>query len=147
MRVLLQRVKNAAVTIEGKTVAQIDQGLLALVAMAPTDTADTMEWMAQKMLKLKIFTTAGDLPASLNLADIQGQILLVSQFTLYADVRKGAKPSFSKAAPPEQAKALYEQFVQICMRTWPATQSGVFGADMSVSLVNDGPYTLWLEHL
>lgn len=144
MRWVLQRVKHASVVIDEQTVAQIQKGYLILVGIAPDDTSQVMDWCIEKVLKLRLFEDSQGLMGR-SLQDIQGEVLLVSQFTLFADVRKGTRPSFSQAAPPQQAKQLYEELVQRFRQRWMRVQSGVFAADMQVSLCNDGPVTLVID--
>jgi D-tyrosyl-tRNA(Tyr) deacylase len=145
MRVLLQRVKRASVTVEGAITGQIGQGILALVGIAATDTMQEIEWMCKKLTKLRIFADA-DGKMNLSVSDVQGGVLLVSQFTLYADAEKGLRPSYIGAAPPEVAEPLYNQMLEYLRTTSSLTiGAGIFGAMMDVELVNDGPVTIWLE--
>ena len=146
MRVVLQRVSRAAVRVDGKTVGEIGRGFLVLVGFAPTDGDAALEWMAEKILGLRLF---GDAEGKMNrdLAEVGGGVLVVSQFTLYGDARKGRRPSFIDAAPPEIAIPLYERFVTMLREKAGsiAVATGEFGAMMEVELVNDGPVTLFLE--
>ena len=148
MRVVLQRVSRAAVRVDGKTVGEIGRGFLVLVGFAPTDSEAVLEWMAEKILGLRLF---GDDEGKMNrdLADVGGGVLVVSQFTLYGDARKGRRPSFIDAAPPEVAIPLYERFVAMMRERGAGSgvqvATGEFGAMMDVELVNDGPVTLLLE--
>lgn len=144
MRMVVQRVKHASVMVDDKTTGAIQQGFLVLVGIGPDDTETTVEKMADKMLRLRIFSDEND-KINLSLQDIDGELLLVSQFTLYADCRKGNRPSFVQAAPPAQAEALYEYCKAYCAKTVPVVESGIFGADMQVSLCNDGPFTIVLD--
>lgn len=145
---VLQRVARAAVRIEGKVVGEIGRGFLVLAGFAPTDTAEQLAWMADKILGLRLF---GDAEGKMNLAlaDVAGGVLVVSQFTLYGDASKGRRPSFMDAAPPEVAIPLYEKFVALLRERGAAGGIGVatgeFGAMMDVELVNDGPVTLILD--
>lgn len=146
MRVVLQRVSRAAVRVDGKTVGEIGRGFLVLAGFAPTDTDAALDWMADKILGLRVF---GDDEGKMNrdLAEVGGGVLVVSQFTLYGDAKKGRRPSFIDAAPPEIAIPLYERFVALLREkagTVPIA-TGEFGAMMEVELVNDGPVTLLLE--
>jgi len=144
MRVLLQRVSSGSVTIAGSVAGSIETGFVLLVGFAPTDTAAEVEWMADKVVGLRLFP---DDEGKMNrdLAEAGGGLLVISQFTLYGDASKGRRPSFIGAARPETAIPLYEQFLA-ALRTRGATvASGEFGADMAVALVNDGPVTLMLE--
>lgn len=144
MRVVLQRVRRATVRVDGTEIARIGTGILALVAISREDTRRDLEWMAKKVVELRIFDDPeGKL--NLGLQDVGGEILLVSQFTLYGDCRKGRRPSYSDAAPPADAEKLYEEFVSIVRQVVPEAQSGKFQAMMDVELVNAGPVTLVLE--
>jgi D-tyrosyl-tRNA(Tyr) deacylase len=144
MRVVLQRVKRASVSIEGEEIALIGSGILALVGIGRSDSSADLEWMAKKMVELRIFDDAeGKLNRSL--LDVSGQLLLVSQFTLYGDCRKGRRPSYSDAASPAEAQRLYDDFVRKVREFVPDAQSGMFQAMMDVSLTNWGPVTLILE--
>jgi len=146
VRVVLQRVSRAAVRVDGKTVGEIGRGFLVLVGFAPTDTEPSIEWMADKILGLRLF---GDAEGKMNrdLAEVGGGVLVVSQFTLYGDAKKGRRPSFIDAAPPEIAIPLYERFVALLREKAGGIRvaTGEFGAMMDVELVNDGPVTLQLE--
>lgn len=148
MRVVLQRVSRAEVRVDGKPVGAIGAGLVVLAGFAPGDTEETLQWMADKILTLRIF---GDAEGKMNLAlgDVGGggALLVVSQFTLYGDARKGRRPSFIDAAPPELAVPLYERFVALLKERGPGVrvETGSFGAMMDVELVNAGPVTLLLE--
>lgn len=144
MRAVVQRVLSAAVAIEGVQVASIGRGLLALVGIHREDSPADLEWMAQKILELRIFDDS-DGKLNLSLLDIQGELLLVSQFTLFGDCRKGRRPSYSDAASPPQAEKLYEQFLEVVRRRLPGAQSGRFQAMMDVTLTNSGPVTLLLD--
>ena len=146
MRVVLQRVSRGAVRVLGETVGDVGRGFVALVGFAPGDTDETLGWMADKILQLRVFSDADD-KMNLALADVNGGVLIVSQFTLYGDASKGRRPSFISAAPPEQAEDLYDRFVAM-MRDRAGSipvATGKFGAMMDVELVNDGPVTLILE--
>lgn len=144
MRALLQRVTQASVTVAGEPVGQIEAGLLILVCAMPEDTETTAEALAQKISKLRLFKDdAGKM--NLSLAQTGGAALVVSQFTLAADTSRGTRPGFSYAAKPDLARALYEHFVVSLQGLGITTQTGAFGADMSVALVNDGPVTIWLD--
>ena len=144
MRVLLQRVSSASVTIAGSVVGSIETGFVLLVGFAPTDTAAEVEWMADKVVGLRLFP---DDEGKMNrdLAEAGGGLLVISQFTLYGDASKGRRPSFIGAARPETAIPLYEQFLAALRTRGVTVASGEFGADMAVALVNDGPVTLMLE--
>jgi D-tyrosyl-tRNA(Tyr) deacylase len=145
MRVLVQRVRSSSVAVDGEVVSQIGQGLNLLVGIAPADTRAELAWMAQKCLNLCIFSNPGSDRCDLSVQDLRGEILVVSQFTLYGDCQKGRRPSFSKAAPPQQAEALYDQFVELLRGSGLVVKTGIFGAMMQVKINNDGPITLWLD--
>lgn len=144
MKMLVQRVKHAKVTVDGNVTGAIEQGYLVLLGIAPEDTTEIMEKMVDKLLRLRIFSDEND-KINLSLQDVGGSLLLVSQFTLYADCRKGNRPSFVHAAPPAQAEALYEACKAYCRERVPVVESGMFGADMQVELCNDGPFTVLLD--
>ena len=144
MRVVVQRVREASVTIEGRETGRIGQGLLLLVGFTPADTEAEVEWMASKVVGLRLFTDAEG-KMNLDLAEVGGGLLVVSQFTLYGDAAKGRRPSFIDASRPEHAIPLYERFLAVLRATGHPVASGEFGADMQVALVNDGPVTLILE--
>jgi D-tyrosyl-tRNA(Tyr) deacylase len=144
VRVLVQRVTSASVTIDGRVAGSIDRGLLLLVGFRADDVADSLEWMADKVVGLRIFSDdEGKMNRSAE--DVGGGLLVVSQFTLYGDVAKGKRPSFIDAARPETAVPLYERFIEMLRTRIPGVETGEFGADMQVALVNDGPVTIWLE--
>jgi D-tyrosyl-tRNA(Tyr) deacylase len=145
MRLLLQRVAHAELCIAGQIHARIGPGLLALVGIEPDDTPEDLVYLAGKMLRLRIF---GDEEGRMNrsVQDIQGECLLVSQFTLMADTAKGNRPGYSRAAAPAIAEPLFQRFLEVCGEAWPdRIQSGVFGADMQITLLNDGPVTIWMD--
>lgn len=144
MRVVLQRVSRASVSVAGEVTGAIQRGFLILVGFTPGDTADAVTWMAEKIAGLRLFTDV-DGKMNLPLADVGGAVLVVSQFTLYGDARKGRRPSFVDAAPPEVAVPLYEAFLAALRATGLRVEAGVFGAMMDVTLVNEGPVTLLLE--
>jgi D-aminoacyl-tRNA deacylase len=144
MRAVVQRVSGARVSIDGFQIAQIGKGLLALVGVWREDSRTDLDWMAKKIVELRIFDDSqGKL--NLSLKDVGGQLLVVSQFTLHGDCRKGRRPSYTEAAPPEQARQLYHEFVEIVRQLVPDVQSGQFQAEMEVTLTNDGPVTLILD--
>ncbi|HIW11458.1 MAG TPA: D-tyrosyl-tRNA(Tyr) deacylase [Candidatus Rikenella faecigallinarum] len=145
MRAVVQRVQRAAVEIEGQTVAQIEQGLLVLLGVTDGDTSEDVAWLAGKIARLRIFADEAQ-AMNRSLAEVGGQALVVSQFTLYASTRRGNRPSFIAAARPETAVPLYEAFVEaLRQETGREVPTGVFGADMQVSLVNDGPVTILID--
>ena len=143
MKIVIQRVSQASVTIDGKIAGAIQQGLLLLVGICPEDGQEDIDYAVRKISQMRIFSDDAD---KMNLAvqDVGGQILSISQFTLYADTKKGNRPAFTGAAKPDLATALYDQFNQKLAQTVPV-QTGEFGADMKVSLVNDGPVTIVLD--
>ncbi|MBD2103282.1 D-aminoacyl-tRNA deacylase [Leptolyngbya sp. FACHB-261] len=144
MRVVVQRVKASQVTVQGQVIGQIGTGLNLLVGIAATDTPDELSWMVRKCLELRLFPSeAGGFERSIQ--EIEGELLVVSQFTLYGDARKGRRPSFAQAARPERAEALYEQFVEQLRLSGLRVETGQFGAMMQVAIDNDGPVTLLLE--
>ena len=144
VRVLVQRVSRASVTIDGRVVGAIDGGLLLLVGFRIDDLETSLDWMVEKVCGLRIFADEeGKMNRSVE--DTGGGLLVVSQFTLYGDVAKGKRPSFIDAARPDTAIPLYEKFVALLRRRIPRVETGEFGADMKVALVNDGPVTIWLE--
>lgn len=144
MRVVLQRVARARVTVEGRVVGEIGRGLLLLAGFTDGDTEETLRWMADKVVGLRVFTDAEG-KMNLSVEEIGGAVLVVSQFTLYGDARKGRRPSFVEAARPEAAVPLYERFVELLRAAGRPVETGEFGAMMQVELVNDGPVTLVLE--
>ena len=144
MIALIQRVTEAAVRVETEVIGRIERGLLALVAVQPDDNEPRIRKMAERLLAYRVFEDeAGKMNRSLT--DIQGGLLLVSQFTLAADTRAGLRPSFSSAAAPAQARQGFEQLLGFCRQRHPRVESGRFGAHMQVSLINDGPVTFWLQ--
>ena len=144
MRLVVQRVSEASVRIDGEVVGSIGRGVLALVGFHQTDTAAEVSWLADKVAGLRIFGD-GEGKMNLDLAAVQGGVLIVSQFTLYGDATKGRRPSFIDAAPPEIAIPMYQHFIAALRATGVPVQTGAFGAEMQVSLTNDGPVTLILE--
>lgn len=144
MRVVLQRVQSSSVTVDGQLIGQIGSGLNLLVGIAPTDTETELEWMARKCLGLRVFPDeTGKLSQSIQ--DIQGELLVISQFTLYGDCRKGRRPSFERAAPGALAQERYDAFVAKLRQSGLKVETGQFGAMMTVQIENDGPVTLILE--
>ncbi|HSM07767.1 MAG TPA: D-aminoacyl-tRNA deacylase [Gemmatimonadota bacterium] len=144
MRVVLQRVDRAAVRVGGRTTGEIGRGLLVLVGFAPADTEDDLRWMADKLRGLRVFPD-DDGRMNRDLSEVDGALLVVSQFTLYGDVSKGRRPSFVGAAPPERARELYDRFLEICAADGTSVEAGEFGAMMDVELVNSGPVTLVVD--
>jgi D-tyrosyl-tRNA(Tyr) deacylase len=144
MRALLQRVSSGNVIIDGKTIAEIGRGVIVLLGIAPRDGEEQARYLAEKIANLRIFEdTEGKL--NLSLLDIGGKAIVVSQFTLYADTRKGRRPSFTDAALPQVASPLVDRFVELLIDQGVPTQQGVFGAHMLVNIANEGPVTIWLE--
>ncbi len=144
MRAVVQRVSRAQVDIEGRTAGSIGRGLVILLGVGHGDTEAEAEGLWSKISRLRIFEDA-DGKTNLSLADVGGEVLVVSQFTLYASCKKGNRPSFTDAGAPDEANRLYERFVERARRDVPRVETGRFGAYMDVSLVNDGPFTLWLD--
>ena len=144
MRVLLQRVSRAEVRVGGRVTGSIGTGFLLLTGFTHADTPEQAVWMADKIVGLRLFADA-DEKMNLGLADVGGALLVVSQFTLYADTRRGRRPGFSGAAPPDHAEAIYRRFCLALERTGTQVERGRFGAPMDVELVNDGPFTIWLD--
>lgn len=144
MRAVLTRVKYASVTIDGQTVGKIGQGFLILLGVGPADTEKECRLLAEKALGLRIFEDENG-KMNLGLEQVGGQVLVVSQFTLYGNCRKGRRPSFAEAAPPELGEAMYERFLELCRELGYPPQHGRFGADMKVESLNDGPVTLLLD--
>ena len=144
MRALLQRVSEASVSVDGEVVAQINAGLLVLLGIYPDDGRAEIDYLVDKLLGLRIFPDDSK-PMNRSVTDIDGGVLVVSQFTLAADTSRGRRPGFSNAAPPEIAEPLYEEFLETLGQRWPQTKAGIFGADMQVALINDGPVTILLE--
>ena len=141
---LLQRVSEARITVRGAVSGEIGRGLLVFTAIQPDDNIKKVSRMAERVLTYRVFPDSKD-RMNLSLVDENLELLVVPQFTLAADTRKGTRASFTKAAPPKQGIELFEQFVVKCRESVPTVQTGVFGAPMEVSLVNDGPVTFWLE--
>lgn len=145
MRIIIQRVTHSQVVVEDKIIGKIGRGLNLLVGIAPTDTVTELDWLINKCLNLKLFPDAEGKPWGRSVQDIDGELLVVSQFTLYGDCRKGRRPSFSASAKPDIARELYDTFVTRLKGQYAAVQTGEFGAMMQVSIENDGPVTLILE--
>ena len=144
MRVLLQRTTGARVRVDGSVVGEIGAGLVALVGVGPSDDEATAHALARRVTELRIFDDP-DGRTNLSLTDVGGAVLVVSQFTLYADTRRGRRPGFTGAAPPEQAERLYLRFADALRGLGVTVATGRFGAVMEVELVNDGPFTIWLD--
>lgn len=144
MRFVIQRVLSANVNVENEMIAEISKGLLVFIGISDNDTKDIADKMIRKMIDLRIFEDENG-KTNLNLKSVNGELLLVSQFTLYADCKKGNRPSFIKAGKPDFAKELYHYIIASCQNEVPVVRSGCFGADMKISLLNDGPFTIVLD--
>ena len=144
MIALIQRVKQARVEVENKIIGDIQQGLLVFLGVQKNDTEQQLQRLVEKVLAYRVFADEND-KMNLSVQDINGGLLIVPQFTLAADTQSGNRPSFSSAAPPDKGEALFEQFVLSAKMKYPKIESGQFGANMQVSLINDGPVTFWLE--
>ena len=144
MKLVIQRVKHASVTVEGNVTGKIGKGFLVFIGIADSDTKEIADQYVKKLLNLRIFEDENG-KTNLSLKDVNGELLLISQFTLYADCRKGNRPSFINAGAPDMAKALYEYMIEACRKEIPVVQTGIFGADMQVELLNDGPFTVVLD--
>lgn len=145
MRVLLQRVLNASVEVDGQSVGRIGYGLLLFVGFATSDTTEDLDWLTGKVLGLRIFADENG-AMNRSVQDIRGELLVVSQFKLYASTKKGNRPSFLKAAPPDSAGQMFNEFcARLSLQIDRPVERGVFGAHMTVNLVNDGPVTIWID--
>lgn len=144
MKAVIQRVINASVAVDGSIISEIGKGYLVLLGVGKEDNEQTCERIVKKLVGLRLFEDAEG-KTNLSLSQVDGSLLIVSQFTLYADCRKGNRPSFTEAGSPELAQRLYEYFINLCKKEVKNVGSGVFGADMKVSLTNDGPFTVILE--
>lgn len=144
MRAVVQRVKEASVTIDGKEVSRIGKGLMVLLGITETDTENDIEYICEKVINLRIFEDAEE-KMNLSLFDVEGEVMLVSQFTLYGDARKGRRPSFIQAARPEISRPIYEKTIELFKQKGVKIACGEFGADMLVDIKNDGPCTILLE--
>ena len=144
MRFMIQRVTHADVQVKKQTIGKIERGFLVFVGISAEDTEEIADKMIKKFLGLRIFEDENG-KTNLDLHTVSGDLLIISQFTLYADCRKGNRPSFIHAGAPDMASALYEYILKECKKIIPNTQHGEFGADMEVSLINDGPFTIWLD--
>ncbi len=144
MKLVIQRVERANVKVDGKTAGEIGVGLLVLAGIGSQDSEADCERLAAKLVNLRIFSD-GEGKTNLSIKDVGGELLVISQFTLYADCRKGNRPNFLLAKEPDEAKRLYEYFTELCRSYIPVVRTGVFGAEMKVELLNDGPFTIILE--
>jgi len=145
MRVVVQRVKTASVNINGRLISQINKGFLVFLGISKDDNEQKINYLANKVVNLRIMADSDD-KMNLGLKDVKGEILIVSQFTLYGDCQKGNRPSFIKAAKPQKAEKLYQLFIQKCKEPNLKVKNGVFGAKMSIELINDGPVTLIIDN-
>ncbi len=144
MRAVLQRVLHASVEVDGATVASIGKGIMVLAGLHESDTERDMDYIAGKILGARVFDDA-DGVMNLSVGETGGEVLLISQFTLYGDIRRGKRPSYSSAMKPDAARVAFSRFVEICTLLHPATRAGIFGADMKVTLLNDGPVTILVD--
>ncbi len=144
MRFVVQRVQYSKVTVEDQVIGKINKGYMVLIGISAEDTKEIADKMIRKMINLRIFEDDNG-KTNLSLKDVKGGLLLISQFTLYADCKKGNRPSFVKAGPPDMAKELYEYIIHECKKQVEQVETGSFGADMKVELLNDGPFTIWLD--
>ena len=144
MRFVIQRVSEGSVSIDGKVCGSIGKGFVVLIGVGADDTKETADKMLKKMLGLRIFEDENG-KTNLSLDSVGGELLLISQFTLYADCKHGNRPGFTDAGAPDMAKALYEYIIEECRKSVPVVEQGEFGADMKVSLINDGPFTIILD--
>lgn len=144
MRVVVQRVKHASVTINGTVNGKINNGFLVLLGVQSTDSEQDVDYLVKKVTNLRIFSDEND-KMNLSLKDVNGELLIVSQFTLYSNCKEGNRPSFVEAAKPDIAIPLYEYFVSECKKIIPVVETGIFGADMKVNLLNDGPVTIIMD--
>lgn len=144
MKLIVQRVTNSQVTVDDKITGKIGKGFLVLLGVTHTDTKEIADYLVKKLCNLRVFTDEND-KMNLSIKDIDGELLIVSQFTLYADCQKGNRPSFVNSAKPEMAEELYEYFVEQCRKEVKNVETGIFGAHMKVDLLNDGPVTIILE--
>ena len=144
MKFVIQRVKHASVTVDGEVIGKIDKGFLTLIGVCEEDTREIADKMIKKLCNMRIFEDENG-KTNLGLADVDGGLLLISQFTLYADCKKGNRPSFTKAGGPEMANEMYEYIISECKKAVSKVETGEFGADMKVELLNDGPFTIVLD--
>lgn len=144
MRYVIQRVTNASCTVDGRVTGEIEKGFLVFIGVSDTDTKEIADKMTKKLLGMRIFEDENG-KTNLSLKDVNGSLLLISQFTLYADCKKGNRPSFTKAGKPDHANELYEYMIDVCKNEISNVQTGIFGADMKIQLLNDGPFTILLD--
>ena len=144
MKFVIQRVTESSVSVDGTVIGQIGKGFMVLIGVAESDTEEIADKLIRKLIGLRIFEDENG-KTNLSLADVGGSLLLISQFTLYANCKKGNRPSFIDAGDPDEAERLYEYIIEACKKTIPIVEKGEFGADMKVSLINDGPFTILLD--
>lgn len=144
MKFVIQRVTEASVEVDKKVIGQIGKGFLVLIGVSEDDTKEVADKMIKKLCNMRIFDDKNG-KTNLGLSDVSGELLLISQFTLYADCKKGNRPSFTKAGAPDMANDMYEYIVEECRKSVPVVEKGIFGADMKVALFNDGPFTIVLD--
>ena len=144
MKFVIQRVTEANVKVDGKIIGEISKGFMVLIGVGQDDTKEVADKMVKKLVGLRIFEDENG-KTNLSLADVDGQLLLISQFTLYANCKKGYRPSFIEAGAPDMASDMYEYIISECKKSVPVVERGIFGADMKVSLANDGPFTILLD--
>ena len=144
MKFVIQRVNHASVKVDGNVVGKIDKGYMVLIGISENDTKEIADKMIKKMIGLRIFEDENG-KTNISLKDVSGELLLISQFTLYADCKKGNRPSFINAGKPDMANEMYEYIIEQCKKEISVVEKGIFGADMKVSLVNDGPFTILLD--
>lgn len=144
MRFVIQRVNEASVKVEGEVIGEIKKGFLVLIGISHEDTKEVADKMIKKLIGMRIFEDENG-KTNLSLEQVDGELLLISQFTLYADCKKGNRPSFTKAGAPDMAEKLYDYIIEECKKSVPKVECGLFGADMKVSLLNDGPFTVLLD--
>ena len=144
MRFVIQRVQHANVSVDGQIIGAINKGLLVFIGVTHSDTREIADKMVKKLVNMRIFQDEND-KTNLSLQDVNGQLLLISQFTLYADCKKGNRPSFVNAGNPDMANELYEYIIKCCKESVPIVEKGSFGADMKIDLLNDGPFTIVLD--
>jgi len=144
LRLVVQRTKNASVKVDGKITGSIENGYVVFLGVSDSDTKEIADKMAKKLIGLRIFEDENG-KTNLSIKDVDGELLIVSQFTLYADCRKGKRPSFINAGKPDMASDMYDYFCDICETEVKKVGRGIFGADMKVELLNDGPFTIWLD--
>ncbi len=144
MKFAIQRVTNATCTVDGEIIGQIQKGFCVFIGVADSDNHEIADKMIKKLIGMRIFSDEND-KINLSLKDVDGGVLLISQFTLYANCRKGNRPSFTEAGEPEFAKEMYQYIIEQCKKEIPVVQTGIFGAEMKISLLNDGPFTIILD--